>query len=313
MKKIVIIVLSLILAVIVAAVTFLGVIGYYSYQSFDEQVSAPALSEDGSLVIMSANIRRQEKILSTDKADIGTHRWYRRAQYYLMNIDSEKPDILGAQEVQERQYKFLVNHLKGYGSVVTYRDDKGSRSESCPIFYNKNRFEYISDGTYWLSKTPNEMSRSWGATEYRITTYVKLKDKVTGESIAFFNAHPEWKVDQGRTQELQVIADVIQQVEADKTVLLGDLNTYKEEPEGAGIAALAPIEAILADSKDLANTYYGYTFNNYGIINPEDPQAGLDFIYLPKDATVREVGKVDKIYDGVYPSDHFPIYAKVIL
>ena len=313
-KKLIIAIIAVVLvAAVVTPLATLAGRGYFAYKSISEVVTAPALSDDGSFMIMSANIRRMEKATSTSKMDVGDHRWYKRAEYYLANIAFVHPDILGAQEVLPEQYDFLVKHLEGYGSVVTYRDDKGSRSESCPIFYNKNRFEYISDGTYWLSKTPNEMSRSWGATEYRITTYVKLKDKVTGETIAFFNAHPEWKVDQGRTQELQVIADVIQQVEADKTVLLGDLNTYKEEPEGAGIAALAPIEAILADSKDLANTYYGYTFNNYGIINPEDPQAGLDYIYLPKDATVREVGNVDKIYDGVYPSDHFPIYAKVIL
>lgn len=319
MKKIIIIVACVLVAAAVAVVSTLGGIGYFSYKEISESVKAPDVKTDGSLVIMSANIRRKEKWYSTSEMDTGSHRWYKRAEYYLANIKEVQPDILGAQEVQAGQYEFLTEHLEGYGSVVTYRDDKGARSESCPIFYSEARFELLGSGTYWLSETPDEMSKSWGAKEYRITTYVKLKDKVTGLVIAVFNAHPEWKVDEGRNQELQVLAEKVGEMmkTVDKTILLGDLNTYKEEANGAGIAALAPIEALLADSKDLANAkgianaYYGITFNNYGILNPEDPQAGLDYIYLPKDATVSAVGKVDKVYDGVYPSDHFPIYAKI--
>ena len=314
-KKVILIVCITLAALVIAAgvvtLSILGAHGYFTYKSIERVVTAPEVNQKGSFVIMSANIRRQEKWWSTSSMDTGDHHWYKRADYYLQNIEKVQPDILGAQEVMPEQYKFLTEHLKNYGSVVCYRDDKGARSESCPIFYNENRFEYVADGTFWLSETPNEMSKSWGAKEYRITTYVKLKDKVTGQVIAFFNAHPEWKVDEGRNQELQVLADVIKKVEADKTVLLGDLNTYKEEPDEAGLKALAPIEAMLADSKDIANKYYGYTFNNYGVINQEDPQAGLDYIYLPNDATVFDVGKVDTIYDGVYPSDHFPIWAEV--
>ena len=284
---------------------------------------------DGSLVIMSANIRRKEKWWSTSKMDVGSHRWYNRAQYYLANIAEVKPDILGAQEVQPSQYEFLKKHLEGYDSVMTPRDDRGSRSESCPIFYNSARFELLKSGTYWLSKTPDKMSKDWGAKEYRITTYVILRDKVTDLVITVFNAHPEWKVDEGRNEELQVLAEKVGEAmtetvsvgeatrTVDKVVLLGDLNTYKEEANNAGMEALACIEALLADSKDIANAagianaYYGFTFNNYGIIDPEDPQAGLDYIYLPNDAAVLDLGKVDKVYDGVYPSDHFPIWAQV--
>ena len=34
-------------------------------------------------------------------------------------------------------------------------------------------------------------------------------------------------------------------------------------------------------------------------------------IFLPEETTVSAVGKVDTVYDGVYPSDHYPIWAKV--
>ena len=159
MKKVIIIVISVLLAAGIAVVATLGGFGYYSYSAISETVTAPTVSTDGSIVIMSANIRRKEKWYSTAAADTGSHRWYKRAKGYLANIAKVAPDIFGAQEVQKVQYEFLKEHLTGYGSVVTYRDDRGARSESCPIFYSENRFTLEDSGTFWLSDTPEKMSR----------------------------------------------------------------------------------------------------------------------------------------------------------
>ena len=313
MKKIVIIVLCVILAVILAVVAFFGAIGYYGYLSISETVSAPDPAADDSIMIMSANIRRQERYLwyNSDfwKFDTGSHRWYKRAKYYLENINEIQPDILGAQEVQPAQYAFLTEHLVGYGSVVEYRDEKGSRSESCPIFYSEARFELLDSGTFWLSETPDVMSKFEESGEYRIATFVKLKDKSTGNVIAVYNTHPDWGSVEARIKQLSVIAERAQASDADKIVVLGDLNSDRKR-EG-GNAGLAPIEAFLKDSKTFPGmTDYGATFNGYDI-DPDAPM-GLDYIFLPETANVLEVGKVDKLYDGVYPSDHYPIYAKVI-
>lgn len=312
MKKAVIIVLCLILAAIVVVMAFSGVTGYYSYQAYAETVSAPAAAEDGSLVIMSANARRQERILWYNstfwKFDAGNHRWYKRAQYYLKNIEVVQPDIFGAQEVQPGQYEFLTEHLVGYAGVVGYRDDRGSRSESCPIFYSEERFTLLDSGTFWLSDTPDVMSKYEESGEYRIATYVKLKDKVTGITIAVYNTHPDWGSVEARIKQLAVIAAKAKEAAADKTVVLGDLNSDRSLP--GGNEGLAPIEAFLKDSKTFPGmTDYGVTFNGYGI-DSDGPMA-LDYIFLPEAATVLSVGKVDTVYDGVYPSDHYPIWAKV--
>ena len=183
MKKIIISVLCVLIVLVVAVVGVFGAMGDYSYIGIPDKAEAPAVAEDGSLVFMSANIRRQEKFFSFSKMDIGTHRWWKRAQYYLENVKTVAPDVLGAQEVQAGQYEFLKEHLVGYASVVAYRDERGHRSESCPIFYNEKRFELLDSGTFWLSDTPDKMSKYEESDEYRITTFVKLKDKTTGITI----------------------------------------------------------------------------------------------------------------------------------
>ena len=308
MKKIIVSVLCVLIVLIVAVVGVFGAMGYYSYIGIPDKAEAPAIAEDDSLVIMSANIRRREKFINFNKMDMGTHRWWKRAQYYLENIKTVVPDILGAQEVQAGQYEFLTEHLVGYGSVVAYRDKKGARSESCPIFYNEKRFELLDSGTFWLSDTPDQMSKYEESDEYRITTFVKLKDKSTGITIAVYNTHPDWTSVEARIKQLSVTAERAKASGADKIVILGDLNSERTLP--GGNEGLAPIENFLKDSKTFAGMQdYGATFNGYDM-DPDGPM-GLDYIFLPEDTTVLAVGKVDKVYGGVYPSDHYPIWAKV--
>ena len=311
MKKVILIVIpAVILAVVIAVIATLGAFGYFAYSSLDYTVSAPALAEDGSLVVMSANIRRKEKWWSTNKMDTGNCRWYKRAEYFLKNIEAVKPDIFGSQEVQPGQYEFLTKHLDGYKSVVTYRDDRGWRSESCPIFYSEARFELVESGTYWLSETPDVMSVDWGSGENRIVTYVNLKDKANNDMIiAVYNLHPDWGHPEARIKQLGVAAEKAKASTADKVIVLGDFNSDRNRTDGA--AGLALFEEFLQDSTTFPGmTNYGVTYNGYDK-DDEDGMMGLDYIFLPADTDVKAVGKVDTVYNGIYPSDHFPIWAKV--
>ncbi|HCU55902.1 MAG TPA: hypothetical protein DIC18_01045 [Clostridiales bacterium] len=312
-SKIMIILVVLVFASGIAVLSTMAGIGYFEYLSIDRIVSAPDVAADGSITLMSANIRRQEKLFNFKKEDMGSHRWYKRADGYLRNIAAVQPDILGAQEVQPGQYEFLTNHLEGYASVVSYRDKKGDRSESCPIFYSVARFELLESGTFWLSDTPEKMSKFKESDENRIATFVKLRDKTNDMVIAVYNTHPDWASVSARIKQLSVIAQKAQESDADRIVVLGDLNSERKLP--GGNEGLAPLDAFLKDSKTfdtiVENNYGdGATFNGYGI-DPDAPM-GLDYIYVPETTNVIKVGRVDTKYKGVYPSDHYPIYAKVI-
>ena len=311
---ILIVIVSVVLAVSIAVVATMGGMGYFSYLSIDRIVEAPEVAEDGSIMIMSANIRRQEKIFNFKREDMGSHRWYKRAEPYLQNIAAVQPDILGAQEVQPGQYEFLIEHLRGYAGVVTYRDNMGDRSESCPIFYSTKRFDLLDSGTFWLSDTPDKMSKFEDSDAIRIATFVKLRDKANGMVIAVFNSHPDWSGVNARIKQLAVVAQKAKEIDADKVVVLGDLNSDRTLP--GGNQGLASLEVdFLKDSKafdTIVENQYGdgATYNGYGF-DPEAPMA-LDYIFLPTTTNVIKVGRVDKRYNGVYPSDHYPIYAKVI-
>ena len=263
-----------------------------AYHFSGKKVQAPAPRED--LTITSYNVR-----YFNHNADFGNHHWYVRAKYILREIEKLQPDVLCLQEVHPPQYAYLKKHLVGYDSVIGYRENRGIHSEACPIFYNANRFTLLDGGTFWLSDTPDVQSKFEDSWHFRIASYAKLRD-ADGTVFTVFNTHPDYRIEEVRIRQLAVLADRIRKTEGN-IVVTGDFNAVKGEK------SLEPFEEMLRDSKDFRGDVFGATFNGFG----EKPEEWIDFIYLPKDCTLVETGIDKTLYDGIYPSDHYPIYAKV--
>ena len=264
-----------------------------SYNFFKKTVAAPAPREE--LTVVSYNIR-----YFNNNADFGKCHWYVRAKYVLRNIENLQPDILCLQEVHQPQFEFFKKHLVGYDSVIGYRDDT-ENSEACPIYYSAARFTLLDSGTFWLSDTPDVMSKFEESWHYRICTFVKLQDK-DGSILTVYNVHPDYRIEDIRIRQLAVLADRVAHTEG-SVIVTGDFNAQKGEK------CLEPFETLLKDSKDFTGAVFGDTFNGFGV----KPGEGIDFIYLPKTVDMLETGILKTLYNGVYPSDHYPIYAKVKL
>ena len=265
---------------------------HIAYSLSKEKVAAPAPRED--VTIVSYNIR-----YFNHKADHGKRHWYVRAPLVLRKIAELQPDVLCLQEVHPPQYAYLEKHLVGYKSVIGYRENRGVHSEACPIFYNAARFTLLDSGTFWLSDTPDVQSKYEDSWHYRISTFVKLRD-ADGSVFTVYNTHPDYRIESNRIRQLSVLAERVRK-EDGNVVVTGDMNAVKGEK------SLEPFEEMLRDSKDFRGDVFGATFNGFG----EKPEEWIDFIYLPKDCTLVDTGIDKTLFDGVYPSDHYPIYAKV--
>ncbi len=269
-------------------------LSYLSYKRLKKCVSAPAPRED--ITVVSYNVR-----YFNHNADFGNCHWYVRAKYVLSNIERLQPDILCTQEVHPPQFAFFKKHLVGYDTVIGYREERGVHSEACPIFYNTKRFTLLEGGTFWLSDTPEVKSKFEDSWHYRICTFAKLKD-VDGTVLTVYNVHPDYRIEEVRIRQLAVLADRVSNTEGN-VIVTGDFNAQKGEK------CLEPFEALLKDSKDFNGAVFGDTFNGFGV----KPGEAIDFIYLPKTAILIDTDILKDLYDGVYPSDHYPIYAKVKL
>lgn len=251
------------------------------------------------ITIMSANVR----CYAPD--DLFKKSWFYRADLIRNNIDDVKPDIIGFQEVTWMHYGYLQDIMRGYDSVIMYRDNF-ILSEGCPIFYRTDKFELIDKNSFWLSETPEVMSKDWNSACYRVCSYVKLRQLNTNKEFVVFNTHLDHVSDEARINGIKVVLDKINELGDVPAYLMGDLNAKPNSK------TLKSVYEFFEDGQVVADiTTDGATYQKWGEkLNSER----IDYIVASIGETnIYEYGIVDTLYDGVYPSDHFPIYIKTSL
>lgn len=267
----------------------------YLFAAEKYQMKKKQFSDD--FVVMSYNIRCWTIL------DIGKKSWFYRADLIIDNVSAVEPDIVGFQEVTSGQYLYLKNNLQGYNSIISYRDS-APWSEGCPIFFNADRYELVETQTFWLSDTPDKISKGWDAADYRICSFVVLWDKKTEKKLAVFNTHLDHKSEEARVKGMEVIANRIAQSENIPIILLGDFNSTED------MDAYTYITNILSDAKyETDSSMPGNTYHNWG---KQLEGGAIDYILASKDKfCIIEYAIFQKSYNGVFPSDHFPIYVKM--
>lgn len=294
-------ILLAVVCILLAAVVAFGSVTYFYYPHYCKNKAEIAVEEnaDGSINVMSCNIRCRAP------QDTGKKSWLYRADLVLKGIANNKPDIIGFQEVTKMQYGYLTDCLKGYDSVITYRD-KSIAPEGCPVFYKTDRYELVDKDSFWLSETPEEMSRDWGAACYRICSYVILKEKLSNKEFVVFNTHLDHISDEARIKGIGVVIDKIAQFGSKPSILMGDFNA--EEDSETYKSATGNFLDVKYQTK---NTMKSCTYQAYG--TKLDNEC-IDYIMISKTGfKVNSYKVIRDTYDGVYSSDHFPLMASLEL
>jgi len=296
-KKILTAALSLVLAVVLCA---LAVLFWYfpRYLSRKEVVLLPADSS-GSITMMSCNLRCLTPL------DLGKKAWFYRADLIVQEIRQQAPGIIGFQESTRWQYRYLVDTFPDYDSVITYRDNSVI-SEGCPIFYHTGLYTLVDKGSFWLSETPDVMSKDWDSACYRICSYVILTENASGKDFVVFNTHLDHVSDEARINGIAVVLDKIAQFGSLPSVIMGDFNAL----EGSA-TYLSATENFLDAQYAAAQTMESHTYQNWG--NPEKFKRLDYFMLSPTGFTAEQYQVLPAFHDGVYASDHCPIVLKVSL
>lgn len=288
------------LILVLGIVAFLVIEGLYVPRYFIHKEPIESKSKEGSnIIVMSSNVR----CFALD--DLFNKSWFYRAELIRNNLSEVSLDIVGFQEVTWLHYDYLKDILQGYDSVITYRDDT-LMSEGCPIFYRSDRFELIDKGSFWLSETPEKMSKDWGAACYRICSYVILKENTTDKEIVVFNTHLDHVSDEARVNGIAVVLDKIKEFGGKPSILMGDLNA---EPDS--VTYNSAVENF-DDAQTVASvTMDGATYQAWGT-KLEKPR--IDYFMVSKTGIkVNQYRVLQNTYDDTYPSDHFPIYINIEL
>lgn len=298
-KKIIITVLSLALtALVVFGAVELWYMPHYFINKEEVTVDTSEQGKD-EIMVMSCNMRYM------NHDDVFKKSWFYRADLLMQNIKDNKPAIIGFQEATPPQYDYLTYVLTEYDSVYEKRDDD-FMSEATPVFYKKDLFELKDKGSFWLSETPDVMSRDWGAGCYRICSYALLTEKETGKTFVVFNTHLDNVSDEARIKGIGVVQDKIAQFGGYPAVIMGDFNAeeYTETYNS--------ITENFDDVKYLTeNPVKSCTFQDFG---KELDSDCIDYIMVSKTGfRVNSYDVIDTTYDGAYPSDHFQILSSLTL
>ena len=266
-------------------------------------VGAVSCNRTSEIKVMSYNIRLSS---GTEKADSIYH-WQHRKEASLNLMNEERPTVFGLQEACPDQMDYMVENLPDYGHIGVGRDDGKRKGECMAIFYRKDEVELIDGGTFWLSQTPDQVTKGWDAACFRTCTWAILKKKDTGKKFVYMNTHLDHMGKVAREESIKLIVAKAEELTGGKlpVYITADFNSpttnaiFKPMQE----AMLdARVEAPAADDRG--------TLNCWGTT---PPGVVIDHIfYRGAEAQKFEVLR-DKNYGVPYVSDHYPVMLTAIM
>ena len=262
-----------------------------------------ACNRTSEIKVMSYNIRLSS---GTIKADSIYH-WEHRKQASLNLMHEENPTVFGLQEACPDQMDYMVENLPEYGYIGVGRDDGKRKGEFMSIFYKKEEVEFIDGGTFWLSETPDEVSKGWDAACFRTCTWALLKKKDTGKKFVYMNTHLDHMGKVAREESIKLIVERAEKLTGGKlpVFITADFNSPTSN------AIFKPMQEAMLDARvEAPVTDDRGTLNCWGTT---PPGVVIDHVfYRGAEAQKFEVLR-DKDYGAPYVSDHYPVMLTAIM
>lgn len=237
--------------------------------------------------------------------------WVDRALVVAALLRFHDFDFFGTQEGYKNQLDDIKAALPQYSYYGIGRDDGKDKGEHSAIFYKNTDFNLLNKGDFWLSQTPDRPSLGWDVTCCnRICSWVYLQHKKSGKQFYVFNVHFDHQGMVARKESSKLILQKIKDIAGDKPALLtGDLNGSHD----------SEWYQTLANSGLLKDTYkqVDYPYANNSSFNGFGKTTGstdiIDHIFITRHFSASKWGLLTDTYHGKYPSDHFPVLAKITL
>ena len=271
------------------------------------------------LNVMSFNLRYDGASgLPSEQANawISTSGKHRR-DLALQVIKEFQPDILGVQEALENQMNDLRQNLPKHDSYGLGRDDGRKQGEYCGIFYRKQRFKSIDQGTFWLNSDADRPGTRFPKTCCaRIASWVILQDRQTNDQEYFvMNTHWDHEIQPARLFSAQLIRQRLKTLaDGRPIVVVGDLNATTDNPafrqlvepdQSEGLQLLDSFGELHPDEDETDGTLSGFRGIRDG--------RRIDFVLFSQQFRVQTAAIVRTHIDDRYPSDHYPVTAALVL
>lgn len=238
--------------------------------------------------------------------------WPDRREAVKQVILDSGSDIIGTQEALWRQVADIDRDLPEDFEWIGLGREGGSGGEYMAVFYRASRFEAVEYDHFWLSDTPATMgSRSWGNTLPRMVTWARFRDLPSGQEFYFVNTHFDHQSQPSRERSAQLLLERVAEFDPELPVIVaGDFNAEALQ-NPVYLALVAP--GAFQDTWTATNEAEPAFGTSHGFRGPTAGGRRIDWILTrgPVETLASEI-RLDHL-NGQYPSDHFPVTARVRL
>lgn len=248
-----------------------------------------------TLKVVSYNIRLM-------KGPDGDNAWEFRKEASPAMIKAVAPDVFGVQEAFKEQESYLLENCPNYKSVGVGRDDGVDKGERMSIFWNTKTVEMKDWGTFWLSETPDSVSKGWDAACRRTATWGFFKMKKSGKEFFYVNTHLDHRGHIAQREGLALIRSEIARRNPDNLpmVLTGDFNILQKDSLIVDFSKVMKNARVEAARTDTLGTFHGWGKTS----------SIIDYIFYDGFTACKSYKTLVDTYAGKpYISDHYPIEA----
>lgn len=255
-----------------------------------------------NIKVMTYNIR-------LDVDSDGENDWTHRKDYFTSQVQFYEPDIFGVQEAKPNQVIDMSAAFPQYNYLGIGREGEG-KGESSNIFYKKDRFRVLVSNTFWLSETPDKISKGWDADFNRVCTYALFKDLKTKTTFWVFNTHLDHVGELAKTNGILLILSKIAALNTKNypVLFMGDFNSLPTDDR------IKTLKKEMNDTRDISETKpFGPSGTFNGFKHSEPVTLLIDYIFMSKNSKfkIKKFAVLSDSKDLKYPSDHLPVYVEI--
>jgi endonuclease/exonuclease/phosphatase family metal-dependent hydrolase len=253
--------------------------------------------------------------------DDGVNAWPRREGLNIETIRRAAPDLIGLQEAQGPNLAAYHRAFPEYHYYAWPYHYDHPPHEWPAIFWRPDVLRPIASDGFWISDTPEVFSGSWETDCIRSAGWIRFRCLDTAAEFVHLNTHLDHRSEWARVEGARLIVARLAalQTNGSAAVVTGDFNC---PPGSAAYRVFAEAGFIdthvkCGNSADPRQSYTNHGWQGYPWARDDDAPQRIDWI-LTRDrsrtrATASSCEIVRDAAPPVFPSDHYPVMADLVL
>ena len=236
--------------------------------------------------------------------------WERRKEAVAAAIAEGEPEIVAFQEMEtfdgghfsERnlQLDFLLERFPRFQAGAV--GDPRVYPWTQPILFLRERFELLEQGFFFFSPTPDQIySDPWDGRYPAFCSWIRLRERDGGRGFYVYNVHFDYGSRENRLRSARLVRRRIARREHrdEPVILAGDFNAPR----------FFRTVRILTEAGFTVAETTGSTVHFARGINL---LPAIDHILYSPGLIHEQTVVLRKRYDGVWPSDHYPVFVTLL-